>query len=178
MCICFRFVAAATAACNCCFCCCLVLNYTKHSQAETLISFRHLVDFICWSSKQRAKISIVIPPYWCAFNIFCLRRHCFQPQIDGHFTDIVDDDWRTDQLPHDPIWVPTEKLPDPEADNGDSHLTLFEQVRSSFVINSHLCIDPFRICHLHLQEQRWTDLALATLAPEFAITDQINISAS
>lgn len=33
-------------------------------------------------------------------------------------------------LPFDQILVPIEKLPDPEADGGDSHLTLSEQVRN------------------------------------------------
>lgn len=40
----------------------------------------------------------------------------------------MDDEWRQDQLPHEQVYVPSEKLPDPEADNGDSHLTLLEQV--------------------------------------------------
>lgn len=52
-----------------------------------------------------------------------------QPPLDDHLADIVDDEWRQDQLPHEQIWVPSEKLPDPEADNGDSHLTLLEQVK-------------------------------------------------
>lgn len=73
--------------------------------------------------------------------------------MDGLLLEIVDDEWRQDELPHDQILVPVEKLPDPEADNGDPHLTLNEQ------------------------EQRWTDLALTSLAPELAITDQ-NISGS
>lgn len=42
--------------------------------------------------------------------------------------EIVDNEWRQDELPYDQILVPTEKLPDPEADNGDPHLTLSEQV--------------------------------------------------
>lgn len=53
---------------------------------------------------------------------------CLQPPADGQLLEIVDDEWRQDQLPFEQIWVPTEKLPDPEADNGDSHLTLSEQV--------------------------------------------------
>ncbi|XP_055319674.1 anaphase-promoting complex subunit 13 [Sitodiplosis mosellana] len=77
-----------------------------------------------------------------------------QPPLDDHLADIVDDEWRQEQLPHEQIWVPSEKLPDPEADNGDSHLTLLEQ------------------------EQRWTDLSLANLTPELTMTDQINISSS
>lgn len=51
-----------------------------------------------------------------------------QPPLDDHLADIVDDEWRQDQLPHEQVYVPSEKLPDPEADNGDSHLTLLEQV--------------------------------------------------
>lgn len=54
--------------------------------------------------------------------------HLIQPPLDDHLADIVDDEWRQEQLPHEQIWVPSEKLPDPEADNGDSHLTLLEQV--------------------------------------------------
>lgn len=75
-----------------------------------------------------------------------------QPPADGHLLDIVDNEWREDELPFDQILVPADKLPDPEADSGDSHLTLTEQ------------------------EQRWTDLALSNLAPELAINDQINIT--
>lgn len=56
----------------------------------------------------------------------------FQPPLDDHLADIVDDEWRQEQLPHEQIWVPSEKLPDPEADNGDSHLTLLEQVKIVF----------------------------------------------
>jgi hypothetical protein len=51
----------------------------------------------------------------------------FQPPSDGYLIDIVDNDWRQDELPFDQIEVPSEKLPDPEAD-GDAHLTLKEQV--------------------------------------------------
>ncbi|XP_055381750.1 anaphase-promoting complex subunit 13 [Condylostylus longicornis] len=75
-----------------------------------------------------------------------------KPPTDDNFLDIVDNEWREDELPFDQIQVPADKLPDPEADSGDSHLTLTEQ------------------------EQRWTDLALGTLAPELAISDQINIT--
>lgn len=46
--------------------------------------------------------------------------------------DTVDDEWRQEQLPHESCTVPAEKLPDPEADNGDSHLTLLEQVTELF----------------------------------------------
>lgn len=69
--------------------------------------------------------------YQFIHSVLCPLDFRFQPPVDGYLTDVVDDDWRTDQLPHDPIWVPTEKLPDPEADNGDSHLTLSEQVSAS-----------------------------------------------
>lgn len=117
----------------------------------------------------------------------------YQPPVDGHLISIVDDEWRMDQLPHDKIYVPAEKLPDPEADNGDSHLTLSEQV--CFLINrnkvhflSHFCLCLqlqflFSIVFLLFlfvlsQERRWTDLSLANLAPELAISDQINISSA
>lgn len=54
----------------------------------------------------------------------------------GRYLDIVDDAWREDKLPSDDIEVPPFELPDPEADNGDSHMTLKEQ------------------------EQKWTDIGL------------------
>ncbi|XP_055628564.1 anaphase-promoting complex subunit 13 [Toxorhynchites rutilus septentrionalis] len=76
----------------------------------------------------------------------------FQPISDGYLIDLVDNEWLTDELPNDQIIVPSEKLPDPEADNGDSHLTLKEQ------------------------EQKWTDLALSTLVPEICISEQLNIN--
>lgn len=74
-----------------------------------------------------------------------------EPPSDGYLIDLIDSEWLTDELPHDQIMVPFEKLPDPEADNGDSHLTLTEQ------------------------EQKWTDLAFSTLAPELSISDQLNM---
>ena len=58
-------------------------------------------------------------------NVF---NKCIQPPADGYLLDIVDSEWREDTLPFDQILVPTEKLPDPEADNGDPHITLSEQV--------------------------------------------------
>ncbi|XP_068143683.1 anaphase-promoting complex subunit 13 [Drosophila tropicalis] len=75
-----------------------------------------------------------------------------QAPIDDLLLDIVDNVWRTEVLPFDQILVPIEKLPDPEADGGDSHLTLSEQ------------------------EQKWTDLALGSLAPDAALIDQLNIT--
>lgn len=75
-----------------------------------------------------------------------------EPPSDGYLIDLIDNEWLTDELPHDQITVPFEKLPDPEADNGDSHLTLTEQ------------------------EQKWTDLAFSTLAPELSISDQLNMN--
>lgn len=77
-----------------------------------------------------------------------------QPPIEGILLEIVDNEWRDDQLPNDHIWVPTDKLPDPEADNSDSHLTMSEQ------------------------ERRWNDLALSALAPELSISDHISISSN
>lgn len=53
-----------------------------------------------------------------------------QAPIDDLLLDIVDNAWRMEVLPFDQILVPIEKLPDPEADGGDSHLTLSEQVRN------------------------------------------------
>lgn len=53
----------------------------------------------------------------------------FQAPADGHLLDIVDNRWREEELPFDQILVPADKLPDPEADGGDSHLTLSEQVK-------------------------------------------------
>lgn len=71
-----------------------------------------------------------------------------QPPFDGHLIDIVDNDWRLDELPNDEIHVPSEKLPDPEADSADAHLTLTEQ------------------------EQKWNDLALSSVIPELSVNDQ------
>jgi len=68
---------------------------------------------------------------------------------DEPLVETADNEWRAEQLPHDHIYVPTEKLPDPEADNGDSHLTMAEQ------------------------ERKWTDLSLSLLAPEINISDQV-----
>ncbi|XP_011209957.1 anaphase-promoting complex subunit 13 [Bactrocera dorsalis] len=75
-----------------------------------------------------------------------------QPLAEGRLLDIVDNKWREELLPFDQILVPADKLPDPEADGGDSHLTLSEQ------------------------EQKWCDLALSTLAPESSLGDQLNLS--
>ncbi|KAI8119643.1 anaphase-promoting complex subunit 13 [Lucilia cuprina] len=75
-----------------------------------------------------------------------------QAPADGHLLDIVDNRWREEELPFDQILVPADKLPDPEADGGDSHLTLSEQ------------------------EQKWTDLALGSLAPESSLNDQLNLT--
>lgn len=55
-----------------------------------------------------------------------------QAPADGHLLDIVDNKWREEELPFDQILVPADKLPDPEADGGDSHLTLSEQVRINY----------------------------------------------
>lgn len=55
-----------------------------------------------------------------------------QAPADGHLLDIVDNRWREEELPFDQILVPADKLPDPEADGGDSHLTLSEQVNYIF----------------------------------------------
>lgn len=63
-----------------------------------------------------------------------------QVRIDGRLIDIADNAWREEKLPKDLIEVPPSELPDPEADNGDSHTTVKEQ------------------------EQKWADLALGTLS--------------
>jgi len=57
-----------------------------------------------------------------------LYYHPAQAPIDDLLLDIVDNAWRMEVLPFDQILVPREKLPDPEADGGDSHLTVSEQV--------------------------------------------------
>lgn len=71
---------------------------------------------------------------------------------DGYLIDLVDNEWLIDELPNDQITVPSENLPDPEADNDSSHLTLKEQ------------------------EQKWSDLALSSLAPELSISDHLNLN--
>jgi len=57
----------------------------------------------------------------------------------GRLMDIVDKDWREDRLPNEDIAVPQMELPELEPENGNTHETLKEQ------------------------EQKWTDLGLATL---------------
>lgn len=66
------------------------------------------------------------------FSVFSI----LQAPIDDLLLDIVDNAWRMEVLPFDQILVPIEKLPDPEADGGDSHLTLSEQVRNRFPLVS------------------------------------------
>uniref|UniRef100_A0A023FA82 Anaphase-promoting complex subunit 13 n=1 Tax=Triatoma infestans TaxID=30076 RepID=A0A023FA82_TRIIF len=61
---------------------------------------------------------------------------------DGRLLDLVDSAWRSEELPYDDIMVPAAELPDPEADNGDSHTTLKEA------------------------ESKWTDLALSGLGEQ------------
>lgn len=77
-----------------------------------------------------------------------------QPPCDGELLNVIDNAWRQDVLPFDEILVPAEKLPDPEADSTDSHLTLKEQ------------------------EQKWIDLALPQLTPELATPDPFNATAT
>lgn len=60
--------------------------------------------------------------------------------VNGRLLDLIDDAWRKDKLPLDEITVPLSELPDPESDNGDSHLTLREL------------------------EQKWNNLALESLS--------------
>ena len=66
--------------------------------------------------------------------------------------DIVDNDWRNDQLPFDEIVLPLDELPDPEADT--DQISLKEQ------------------------EEKWLDLALSSLAPNDHNEQQMNNSSS
>ena len=59
---------------------------------------------------------------------------------DGRLLDLIDEIWHKERLPIDDIVVPNQELPDPESDNGDSHMTLKEL------------------------EQKWNNLALGTLS--------------
>lgn len=59
---------------------------------------------------------------------------------DGKLLELIDEAWRKERLPIDEISVPIAELPDPESDNGDSHMTLKEL------------------------EQKWNNLALSTLS--------------
>lgn len=52
-----------------------------------------------------------------------------QPPANGYLLEVVDNEWRQDELPFDHITVPSEELPDPEADNSDPLLTMSEQVK-------------------------------------------------
>lgn len=62
---------------------------------------------------------------------------------EGRFLDLIDDEWRKEKLPIDDISVPLVELPDPENDNGDSHMTLKEL------------------------EQKWSNLALGTFSENY-----------
>ena len=61
-----------------------------------------------------------------------------QVQVEGRLLDLVTDEWRKERLPLDDINVPVSKLPDPEADNGQTE-------------------------SLRQQESKWTDLDLNTI---------------
>ena len=50
-----------------------------------------------------------------------------QVVADGRLLELIDEDWRKDQLPKDDIAVPFSELPDPEADNGNTGESLREQ---------------------------------------------------
>lgn len=87
----------------------------------------------------------------------------------------MDNEWRKDTLPFEKIFVPDDKLPDAEADNSDVQLTLNEMV--CFQVTSYVCLCLKNGFHKSLQEQKWSDLALSTLAPDIAtIADQLNVS--
>lgn len=68
-----------------------------------------------------------------------------QIQRDGRLLEIIDPAWRSDELPYNEIEVPAMELPDPEADHGDSSLTLKEI------------------------ESKWTDLGLASLSSDLTL---------
>ena len=70
---------------------------------------------------------------------------------DGRLIDIVDDEWRKDELPDEDIAVPQMELPEIEQENGPSTETLTEQ------------------------EQKWTDLALSSLS-EQPVTSSLHTS--
>lgn len=65
-----------------------------------------------------------------AFQVLLLNPFYFefQPPANGYLLEVVDNEWRQDELPFDHITVPSEELPDPEADNSDPLLTMSEQV--------------------------------------------------
>jgi len=58
---------------------------------------------------------------------------------DGRLMDLIDSDWREDELPKEDIAVPQMELPEIEPENGPTTETLKEQ------------------------EQKWTDLGLTSL---------------
>ncbi|KAI8798946.1 Anaphase-promoting complex subunit 13 [Biomphalaria glabrata] len=60
-------------------------------------------------------------------------------QRDGYLMDMIDEKWRSDELPMEDIRVPIAARPEPEQDNGPSAESLQEQ------------------------EQKWLDLALSSL---------------
>uniref|UniRef100_A0A0B6ZRQ4 Anaphase-promoting complex subunit 13 n=1 Tax=Arion vulgaris TaxID=1028688 RepID=A0A0B6ZRQ4_9EUPU len=60
-------------------------------------------------------------------------------QRDGRLMDMIDEKWRSDQLPKEDIEVPITACPEPDQDNG---------------LNAE---------SLHEQEQKWPDLALSSL---------------
>ncbi|KAK3784703.1 hypothetical protein RRG08_032158 [Elysia crispata] len=60
-------------------------------------------------------------------------------QRDGRLMDMIDEKWRSDELPKEDIMVPLKDRPEPEQDNGPSAESL------------------------HEQEQKWADLALSSL---------------
>lgn len=66
---------------------------------------------------------ILIPIFFKPFPLFN------QPPANGYLLEVVDNEWRQDELPFDHITVPFEELPDPEADNIDPLLTISEQVK-------------------------------------------------
>ncbi|KOB67840.1 Uncharacterized protein OBRU01_19201, partial [Operophtera brumata] len=74
---------------------------------------------------------------------FCFAA--FKFRRNGRLIDIVDDEWRAEQLPHEDILVPLEELPDPEADSADSHLTLKEQSMPKLLTTRCIIIETEKI---------------------------------
>lgn len=68
-----------------------------------------------------------------------------QVQIEGRLLDIVDDGWREDKLPFEDITVPLEELPDPDADNGDTHMTVKEAEAKWNDLSLHLMSEQHQL---------------------------------
>ncbi|XP_029166622.1 anaphase-promoting complex subunit 13 isoform X1 [Nylanderia fulva] len=100
-------------------------------------------------SENKRRNKHVILPILLNFQIFYIKNcwinlirffHRYQVCGDGRLIDVIDESWRKERLPIDDISTPVAELPDPESDNGDSHMTLKEL------------------------EQKWNNLALSSLS--------------